>query len=237
MNGMLTVQIERGGYAENETIISNICFQVQPGELVGLIGANGAGKSTTLQAIMGTLPVMSGDIHLTSYGYVPERPILYEYFTLWEHIDFLIRTIDGDEEQLTERAKDLCRTFRLDSKLHEYPTSFSKGMQQKVMLILAFVPDRQLYILDEPFMGLDPQAIRTLLNMIDEFKKKGAAILMSTHALDTAEKICDAFVLVDSGRVLHKGTLASFREKLQDEYASLLDIFDRFLEDSEYEAI
>ncbi|WP_332651166.1 ABC transporter ATP-binding protein [Lysinibacillus sp. 54212] len=237
MNEMLTVQIERGGYAENETIISNICFQVQPGELVGLIGANGAGKSTTLQAIMGTLPIMDGEIHSASYGYVPERPILYEYFTLWEHIDFLIRTIDGDEEQLTERAMDLCRTFRLESKLYEYPTSFSKGMQQEVMLILAFLPDRRLYILDEPFMGLDPQAIRRLLTMIDEYKTRGAAILMSTHALDTAERICDAFVLVDSGRILHKGTLSSFREKLHDHSATLLDIFDRFLEDGEHGAI
>lgn len=237
MNRMLTVQIERGSYTENDTVIEDISFQVQPGELVGLIGANGAGKSTTLQAIMGTLPVMNGEILIPTYGYVPERPILYEYFTLWEHIDFLIRTIGGDEEVLTERAKNLCRTFRLDAKLHEYPTSFSKGMQQKVMLILAFVPDRQLFILDEPFMGLDPQAIRTLLNMIHEYKKQGAAILMSTHALDTAERICDSFVLIDSGRILHKGTLSSFREKLQDETATLLDIFDRFLEGSEHGAI
>lgn len=231
---MIRVAIQQGSYTEKETIISNIEFDVLPGQLVGLIGSNGAGKSTTLQAMMGTLPVMKGTVEISPYGYVPERPILYEYFTLWEHIDFLIRTVGQNEEKLILRAKELCKIFRLEQKLHEYPTHFSKGMQQKVMLILAFLPERDVYILDEPFMGLDPQAMRTLLLMIDEYKQRGAAILMSTHALDTAEKICDAFVLIDSGRILHKGTLQSFRSKLQNEEASLLDIFDALLEEANH---
>lgn len=232
---MILADIEKGGYLDNETIITNIKFEVNQGELVGLIGSNGAGKSTTLQALMGTLPYVKGYVQVDNYGYVPERPILYEYFTLWEHIDFLIRTVGQKRKQLETKAKELLEIFHLENKIHDFPTNFSKGMQQKVMLILAFLPERTTYILDEPFMGLDPSAMRILLRMIEEYKSKGASILMSTHALDTAEKICDHFVLVHAGKILKKGTLKDFRFEISNENASLLDIFDSFLEDSRNE--
>lgn len=228
------INIHKGGYVENEAIISNIEFQVNSGELVGLIGSNGAGKSTTLQAMMGVLPIMDGQITIGNYGYVPERPILYEYFTLWEHIDFYMR-VAGKENSLTNRAKELLEIFQLDHKLHDYPTTFSKGMQQKVMLILAFLDEHSTYILDEPFMGLDPQAMRKLLTILEELKAQGAAILMSTHALDTAEKICDRFILIDHGRILQQGTLASLRLAVKQDNASLLDIFDTLLEENHHD--
>ncbi|MFJ7735594.1 ABC transporter ATP-binding protein [Lysinibacillus sp. NPDC097287] len=228
------VAILRGGYQEEEKIISNIEFNVHSGELVGLIGSNGAGKSTTLQAIMGVLPFMEGNISIEAYGYVPERPIIYEYFTLWEHIDFYMRTV-GKEKELTTRAHELLEIFHLEDKLHEFPTSFSKGMQQKVMLILAFLENWSAYILDEPFMGLDPQAMRKLLHILEDLKNEGAAILMSTHALDTAERICDRFVLIDNGQILQQGTLETLRVGVTLENGSLLDVFDALLEVKVYE--
>lgn len=230
----IDINIHKGGYVEDEAIISNIQFQVNSGELVGLIGSNGAGKSTTLQAMMGVLPVVDGQVTIETYGYVPERPILYEYFTLWEHIDFYLR-VAGKENSLTNRANELLKIFQLDHKLHDYPTTFSKGMQQKVMLILAFLDKHSTYILDEPFMGLDPQAMRKLLTILEELKAQGAAILMSTHALDTAEKICDRFILIDHGRILQQGTLASLRLAVKQDKASLLDIFDTLLEENRHD--
>ncbi|MFF2175575.1 ABC transporter ATP-binding protein [Lysinibacillus sp. NPDC058147] len=230
----IDINIHKGGYVENEAIISNIQFQVNSGELVGLIGSNGAGKSTTLQAMMGVLPIMDGQVTIETYGYVPERPILYEYFTLWEHIDFYLR-VAGKENSLTNRANELLKIFHLEHKLHDYPTTFSKGMQQKVMLILAFLDKHSTYILDEPFMGLDPQAMRKLLTILEELKSQGAAILMSTHALDTAEKICDRFILIDHGRILQQGTLESLRLTVKQEKASLLDIFDTLLEENHHD--
>ena len=143
---MISINIQEAGYVQGQAILQNVNFSLPPGKLIGLIGANGAGKSTTIQSMMGTIPYFQGDITIDTYGYVPERPILYEYYTLWEHIDLLIRTLDQDENELKHRAKELCRVFRLNDKLYEYPIHFSKGMQQKVMLILALTPKYDLYI-------------------------------------------------------------------------------------------
>lgn len=231
---IVQVAINRAGYIENQAIIENIHFEIPKGELVGLIGANGAGKSTTIQAMMKTIPYLEGECEVKKYGYVPERPIIYEYFTLSEHIDFLIRIVKQDDSQLRKRAEELCKVFRLDQKLNEYPTNFSKGMQQKVMLILALAPVYDFYILDEPFMGLDPQAIRKLIQLIEGYKNSGAAILMSTHTLDTAEKICNQFVLIHNGTILKKGTLEEL-QRYKDE--PLLDIFDDLIEEAENEHV
>ena len=224
---MISIHIKEAGYVQGQAVLRNINFSLPPGKLIGLIGANGAGKSTTIQSMMGTIPYFQGEITIDTYGYVPERPILYEYYTLWEHIDLLIRTLGQDENELKHRAKELCRVFRLNDKLYEYPIHFSKGMQQKVMLILALTPKYDLYILDEPFMGLDPQAIRKLIQLIYEYKSQGAAILMSTHALDTAERICDSFICMHDGALLKEGSLQQLQRYPGQ---SLLEIFDELIE-------
>ena len=215
-------------------LFSEINLKLDAGKRYGLIGANGAGKSSTIQSMMGTIPFFQGEITIDTYGYVPERPILYEYYTLWEHIDLLIRTLGQDENELKHRAKELCRVFRLNDKLYEYPIHFSKGMQQKVMLILALTPKYDLYILDEPFMGLDPQAIRKLIQLIEEYKSQGAAILMSTHALDTAEKICDSFICMHDGALLKQGSLQQLQRYPEQ---SLLEIFDELIEGEVHDVV
>ena len=231
---MISIHIKEAGYVQGQAVLQNINFSLPPGKLIGLIGANGAGKSTTIQSMMGTIPFFQGEITIDTYGYVPERPILYEYYTLWEHIDLLIRTIGQDENELKHRAKELCRVFRLNDKLYEYPIHFSKGMQQKVMLILALMPKYDLYILDEPFMGLDPQAIRKLIQLIEEYKSQGAAILMSTHALDTAEKICDSFICMHDGALLKQGSLQQLQRYPEQ---SLLEIFDELIEGEVHDVV
>ena len=231
---MISIHIKKAGYSQSAPVLQDVHFTINQGELIGLIGANGAGKSTTIQSMMGTIPFFEGEVQLDGYGYVPERPILYEYLTLWEHIDLLIRTVGQDENELKSRAKELCRTFRLDDKLHLYPIHFSKGMQQKVMLILAFTPTYAFYILDEPFMGLDPQAMRRLIQLVEEEKARGAAILMSTHALDTAEKMCDRFICMHDGEVLKRGTLGELQRY---EGQSLLELFDELIEGADHAAV
>lgn len=231
---MISINIQEAGYQPKKAIINNIEFTIPRGQIVGLIGGNGAGKSTTIQTIMGTIPYSHHSCELQPYGYVPERPILYDYLTLREHIHLLIQTIGQDITELEQRAKELCKVFRLESKLDEYPHNFSKGMQQKVMLILAFTPKYRFYILDEPFMGLDPQAIRRLLLIINEFKNENAAFLISTHALDTAERLCDSFVCLHEGKMIKTGTL---KELQAHPSQTLLEIFDELIEGVENAAV
>lgn len=231
---MITIKIQEAGYQQNRAIIHDIDFTIPNGQIVGLIGGNGAGKSTTIQTIMGTIPYSHHKCKLQPYGYVPERPILYDYLTLGEHIHLLIQTIGKDKADLEQRANALCKLFRLENKLNEYPHNFSKGMQQKVMLILAFTPRHEFYILDEPFMGLDPQAIRRLLIMIKDYRNENAAFLISTHALDTAERLCDSFVCLHEGRMIKSGSLQDLQ---RDSSQTLLEIFDELLEGVENAAV
>ncbi|MFT8871656.1 MAG: ABC transporter ATP-binding protein [Sporolactobacillus sp.] len=223
---MLSVTIEAGGYSVREPLLRDICFSVQPGELVGLIGPNGAGKSTTLKALRGTLPYLRGSVQLSPYGYVPERPLIYERLTLQEHLDFLQTTLGGDEAPFAERARRLLQCFQLTDAIHRFPDQFSKGMQQKMMLVLAFLRRADCYLIDEPFIGLDPHATKQLLHVIAEEKARGAAILMTTHVLDAAERVCDRFILINGGRLIVQGTLAVLRQASGLHEGTLLDCFD-----------
>ena len=226
-----------GGYSRIP-VLKGISFQVKPGELVGLIGLNGAGKSTTINHVIGLLRPFSGEIVLNGVNiqqdpvdykkqiaYVPETPILYDELTLREHIELTIKAYSLNTEEAWIRARKLLKTFRLDNKLDWFPANFSKGMKQKVMICCALMTNAKLLIVDEPFYGLDPLAVHDLLELIEERKKAGTAVLMSTHVLDTAQRYCDRFVLLANGKVRARGTLDELRQKADKPDESLDDIY------------
>lgn len=232
---MLKIDHLVGGYV-NIPVLKDISFEVASGEVVGLIGLNGAGKSTTINEIIGLLQPYQGTITLdgqqlledpqtyrSKIGYIPETPILYEELTLREHLQ-TVALAYGLEDYDSLQDK-LLKLFRLEDKLDWYPVNFSKGMKQKVMIICAFIIQPSLLIVDEPFLGLDPLAITDLIALLEEEKQKGTSILMSTHVLDSAEKMCDRFVILHHGEVLADGTLADLRQQFHMENASLNDIY------------
>ncbi|MCM3763769.1 ABC transporter ATP-binding protein [Neobacillus niacini] len=229
----LIVKLQKAGYSADESVIENVSFTVEAGELVGLIGENGAGKSTTIKAILGQLSWMEGEITLRSkdnaYGYVPERPVFYDELTVWEQIEYsgVMREIPNWKE----RAMELVKTFRVEKFIHQLPQSLSKGTQQKIMLILALLPSPELLIIDEPFIGLDPRATKLLLQMMDVERSKGTGILMCTHVLDTAEKLCDKFILLSKGTMFTQGTLVDLQTKCRLPGGSLLDCFDYLIDE------
>ncbi|MEC0229465.1 MULTISPECIES: ABC transporter ATP-binding protein [Paenibacillus] len=230
---VLNVHIDQAGYDEQPDTIKQIHFDVKQGELVGLLGPNGAGKSTTIKSILGLLKDFKGKISFIgerkSYAYIPEHPILYDELTLWEHMEFAASVYDLDREVFLERADDLLHRFRLLDEKHQLPGKFSKGMQQKIMLILGFLNKPDVYIVDEPFIGLDPKAIKDFLGMLEEERKRGAGILMSTHVLDTAERICSSFVLLSGGRLVANGTLQDIQQQCGMPDAPLFDCFHSLL--------
>ena len=162
----LTVKQVTGGYGQ-VPVLKDISFDVNNGELVGLIGLNGAGKSTTIKEIIGLLQPVKGTISVDGLrlsedaqayrkkiGFIPETPVLYEELTLREHIEVTAMAYDIPKEVAFQRAEKLLTTFRLEKRLEWFPANFSKGMKQKVMILCAFLVEPSLYIIDEPFLGL-----------------------------------------------------------------------------------
>jgi ABC-2 type transport system ATP-binding protein len=226
---MVNVHIEQAGYEGRKDVIRDIHFSIKPGELVGLIGPNGAGKSTTIKAILGLLADFTGEVRFgglkKNYAYIPEQPILYDLLTFWEHLELAASAYEMERNEFVNKADSLIKRFRLQEVKHHLPSSFSKGMQQKIMLILGFLVEPDLYVVDEPFVGLDPRATKDLLVLLEEERRRGAGVLMSTHVLDTAEKICDRFILLDQGSIVAQGDLQQIQQQCGLPDASLFDCF------------
>ncbi|KRN24914.1 ABC transporter ATP-binding protein [Lacticaseibacillus camelliae] len=234
----LTLEHVTGGYG-NLQVLKDLNFTVADGSIVGLIGLNGAGKSTTIKHIIGLLTPQQGKITIDdktlaedpdgyrqAIAYVPETPVLYAKLTLREHLELTMMAYALDKDAAWAKANEMLKKFRLDNKLDWFPAKFSKGMKQKVMIVAAFMTNAKLYIIDEPFTGLDPLAVHDLLDLVQAKKAAGASVLMSTHILATAQQYADQFVLLRSGQVRATGNMAQLRQdfKLADD-ASLDAIY------------
>lgn len=237
---LLDVQNLTGGYQADHPVIRDINLTVNSGEIVGLIGLNGAGKSTILKHVLGLLDPLAGEIRVggltaqedpvqfrSRIAYIPETPKLYGELTLREHLELTATVWQLSPEVFNNRSERLLELFRMSDVLDRFPHSFSKGMQQKVMILCAFLVEPALFIVDEPFVGLDPLAIRSLLDLLLEMKSQGSAILLSTHILGMAESYCDRFVLVNSGEVALHGKLDDMRRQAGHPHDTLDELFVR----------
>lgn len=234
---LLQIKEVTGGYTRNP-VLKNVSFEVNQNEIVGLIGLNGAGKSTTIKHVIGLMEPQKGEISINGksfhedkeayrkeFTFVPETPILYDELTLDEHLSMTAMAYGLDKNTFNERKELLLKEFRMNKRLKWFPAHFSKGMKQKVMIMCAFLVQPSLYIVDEPFVGLDPLGIQSLLDLMKKMKENGAGILMSTHILATAERYCDRFVILHEGEVRAKGTLEELREQFSMPDATLDDLY------------
>ena len=184
-------------------------FTVEPGEIAVLLGPNGAGKSTAIKCIAGLLR-FQGNIMICGhpnksreakrcFGYIPEMPSLYEALTVREHLEFIARAYKV--ENWEKRADELLARMELDDKQKKLGSELSKGMQQKVSICCALLPQPKVLMLDEPLVGLDPHAIKELKLMLQELRQRGCAILVSTHMLDSVEEFWDKALIMMKGRI------------------------------------
>lgn len=246
MQRILEVERLTGGYA-NKTVIHDISFSVAQKEIVALIGLNGAGKSTTIKHIIGLLKQKQGTIKINGrsldedaatyrkqIAFVPEQPILYEELTLYEHLRLTAMAYDIDEKTFEKRLKTLLAAFRMERYIDWFPVHFSKGMRQKVMIMNAFLIEPELYIVDEPFVGLDPLGIDSFLNWMQKMRDQGAAVLMSTHILATAEQYCDRFIILHEGKIRADGTMEQLQEQFNMPNASLHDLYIELTKDERH---
>ena len=175
------------------------------------------------------------DNYRKQFSFVPETPILYEELTLEEHLKLTAMAYGIEESVYQERVEKLLKEYRMEKRLKWFPAHFSKGMKQKVMIMCAFLAEPSLYIVDEPFVGLDPIAIQSLLDMMKDMKNQGAGILMSTHILATAEKYCDSFIILHEGEVRAKGNIEDLRNQFNMPGASLDDIYLQLTKEDRHE--
>ncbi|MCG2335357.1 ABC transporter ATP-binding protein [Staphylococcus epidermidis] len=235
----MTVKVEHltGGYGK-KPVIKDLNFELEKGEIVGLIGLNGAGKSTTIKHMLGLINPMEGKLSISNIkinedienyrrklSYIPESPVIYDELTLEEHIEMTAMAYQLSREEAMRRAKPLLKVFRLENELKVFPSHFSKGMKQKVMIICAFIVDSELYIIDEPFLGLDPLGIQSMLDLMVEKRNENRTVLMSTHILATAERYCDRFIILDKGEIVAFGNLDELREQTGLKDKTLDDIY------------
>lgn len=244
MEKILEVSGLSGGYHAKRKVLHDVNFTVNKAEIVGLIGLNGAGKSTTIKHILGLMEPQEGQITINgqqfladkhtyrqTFAFIPETPILYDELTLWEHLELTAMAYGLEEDVFKERAQVLLKEFKMEAMKKWFPSHFSKGMRQKVMIMCAFLVEPPLYIVDEPIVGLDPLGIKSFLDLLSNMKANGAGVLMSTHILATAERYCDRFIILHRGKIVLEGTLNEMRQSIGAPQATLDDIYIEMTKD------
>ena len=229
----------------NVRAVNGLSLHVQGGEIVGLLGPNGAGKTTTLRCICGILRPDAGQIMVGGYdlvrdeqqakrlmAFIPETPIPYELLTVREHIQFVAMCY-GTMDTFRERIEELLQRFDLKEKEHELAATLSKGMRQKLAVACAFVHNAKVFLCDEPLVGIDPKGQHELKSELQRLREEGCAILVSTHQLDTAERLCDRVIIMQAGRKLAEGTLAELQARAQLADSTLEQVFLRLTEEAE----
>jgi len=229
--------------------VDDASFQVHGGEIFGFLGPNGAGKTTTLKMLVGLLKPTDGTARIAGYdiqtqplqakalsGYVPDEPNLYSKLSARELLRFVGDLYQLHPAQVARRTDELLRLFDLTSAGDDLIESYSHGMQQKTSLAAALLHDPAVLILDEPTVGLDPKSARLIKDILRQIAERGAAIMLSTHILEIAERMCDRIAIINHGKLIAIGTLEELRTLGRGE-TSLEDIFLELTGGAEYAEI
>ena len=222
----------------DKVAVDNVSFDVYGGEVFGFLGPNGAGKTTTIKMIVGLLQPTSGTVKVAGYdiqtqsllakaasGYVPDTPNLYAKLTGRELLRFVGDLYSMDRTQVARRIDELLRMFDLTTAADDTVDSYSHGMQQKTSLAAALMHDPKVLVLDEPTVGLDPKSARLIKNILRQLAGRGAAVMLSTHILEIAERMCDRIAIINKGQLIAVGTMDELRMLNKTGQTSLEDIF------------
>ncbi|MCS7119949.1 MAG: ABC transporter ATP-binding protein [Nitrososphaerota archaeon] len=225
-------------------------LEVLRGEIFGLVGPNGAGKTTALKIIVGLLKMDRGAVRVNGVniedepiqykrfiGYVPEVVTLPDYLTIEEFLIYSGRIRGVPDEEIRERMNFYINEFDLSDKGKTLILGLSKGMRQKVAVASALIHDPELLILDEPLVGIDPAGQHKLKELFSERIERGKTVFISTHMLDTAERICNRVAIIHKGKNVAAGDLRSLREMSRSgESSTLEEVFLKLTEEAEKES-
>ncbi len=222
---MLEIKNYSKSYGSDKKAADNVSLNVESGDIFGFIGHNGAGKSTTIRAIVGVLDFTEGEIFIDGHSvkdepleckkitaYIPDNPDLYENLTGIQYLNFIADVFEIGASEREEKIKKYADLFEITDALGDLISSYSHGMKQKVAIISALIHEPKLLVLDEPFVGLDPKATYTLKEIMHDMCGRGTAIFFSTHVLDVAEKLCNKVAIIKHGKIIACGTMEELTE-------------------------
>jgi ABC-2 type transport system ATP-binding protein len=222
----------------SKVAVDDVSFDVHGGEIFGFLGPNGAGKTTTIKMIVGLLQPTAGMVKVAGYdvqaqpllakaasGYVPDTPNLYAKLSGRELLRFVADLYNMDKGQVAHRIDELLRILDLAAAADNTIDSYSHGMQQKASLAAALMHDPKVLVLDEPTVGLDPKSARLIKDILRQMAERGAAVFLSTHILEIAERMCDRIGIINQGKVVASGTMEELRSIGKAGETSLEDIF------------
>lgn len=222
------------------TAVDSLDLEVPSGELFGFLGPNGAGKTTTLRMIAGILRPTAGRVRIGGIdvvrqpneakallGFIPDRPFIYEKLTGMEFLRFVAGLYGQQGAPVEHRSRELLGLFDLEDWRDELVESYSHGMRQKLIISSALVHRPDVIVVDEPMVGLDPRAARTLKDLFREYTRRGHTIMMSTHTLEVAQHMCDRIAIIRRGRIAASGTMEELQRDAESGAEGLEDIFLR----------
>ena len=221
-------------YKGSDKGVNNVTLHIDKGDIYAFIGHNGAGKTTTLKCVTGIHDFDEGEILIDGislgdnpleckrrFAYIPDNPDLYEYLTGIQYLNFIADIFKVSVNDREDRIKKYAVDFEILESLGDLISTYSHGMKQKLAIISALIHEPKLLILDEPFVGLDPQATVILKGIMKKICEAGGAVFFSTHVLDVAERLCNKVAIIKDGDVLASGNMADIVREGQ----SLEDIF------------
>ena len=204
----------------DKVAVDNLSLHIKPGEIYGFLGHNGAGKTTTLKSVVGILQFDSGEIYIGNesvksnpieckkkIAYIPDNPDLYDYMTGNQYLNFIADIFKVPSSERKQKIEYYANKFAIYDDLNAALSSYSHGMKQKIAIISAWIHNPELIVMDEPFVGLDPESSHKLKEMMREHCDNGGMIFFSTHVLEVAERLCDKVAIIKKGKLIKSGTV------------------------------
>jgi len=229
-------------YYGSKPAAKDISFEVKKGEVFGLLGTNGAGKSTTIKMLCGLLKPTRGSIRIgdvdlqrmplkakSMMGYLPENPLVYDKLTGAETLELIGKLRKLSIDMIEQRVKYYADTLGLGEQIYHEVGTYSKGMRQKLAIAMTLIHDPEMVLLDEPASGLDPRYTKLLKDWIKNLSANGRTVLLSTHIIEMAETLCDKIGIIDQGKMKAMGTVQEIQNStgvnnLEDAFIRLISI-------------
>lgn len=234
---VVSIKDLRMSYGDKE-VLKGINLDIYEGQIIGYIGTNGAGKSTTVKILLGMIEGFKGSVNIfgediskgsieykKKIGYIPETAEIYDSLTAHEYLTFMAEVYGMETEKADEKAKKLMSLFGIEDFYHSRISSYSKGMKQKVLIISSLLHNPDILFLDEPLSGLDANSVMIFKEILSELAAQGKTIFYSSHIMDVVEKISSRIILINGGQIVADGTFEELKNRSSE--GSLEEIFNQ----------